>query len=106
MFEKNKENAIEFMTGDQTATVSFTAPKYVNKIKKLYQNDPKDFEAYRLNKDGSIYARIPLKWVKISKPRKTNLTEEQKAAMAERMKNSKQKMNEKIINEDLDYDDD
>ena len=33
----NKENMIEFISGQRTATVSFTNRRHINRIKKLYE---------------------------------------------------------------------
>jgi hypothetical protein len=35
------ENAIEFLNGDEKATVSFNKPKYITKIKKLASSRPR-----------------------------------------------------------------
>lgn len=82
----NKENAIEFLTGDKTCTVSFTNPKHVNKIKKLYEKYPDDFGYMVQNNDGSVCAKIPLNWVRINKPTTKELTEEEKEVLRERGK--------------------
>lgn len=90
--EKNKENMIEFISGTRTATVTFTNPKHINRIKKLYQERGDEFKSLYENTDGSICATLPLKWIKINagskadpeKPKRT-MSEEQKKAFAERM---------------------
>lgn len=86
-----KENVIEFLSGDKHATLTFSNRTHITKIKKLYQRSPEDFEYYVENPDGSVCARIPLKWIKISLPRQVEYTDEQKAALAERMRNMKNK---------------
>lgn len=87
--EKNGENAIEFYTGDKKCTVSLTNQKYCNRIKKLYGKVPDQFDWFEVNADGSVYARIPLSWVKITPPQKSNLTDEQRREIAERLRNSR-----------------
>lgn len=84
----NTENAIEFIKGAKTCTVSFTNQKHINKIKKLYESNKEDFSYYAENADGSICAKIPLKWIKISNPKRNNreLTEEEKDVLRERIK--------------------
>ena len=87
---ENVENMIEFITHARTATVTFTNPKHVNRVKKLYEERKEDFKYFIENKDGSICAKIPLKWIKVSPPRK--VSEEQRRAASERfkqMRNSK-----------------
>jgi hypothetical protein len=80
----NKENVIEFISGEKTSTVSFTNQKHINRIKKLYQDHRQDFGYLIENVDGSVCANVPLSWIKISPPRK--VSEEQKLAASERFK--------------------
>ena len=84
--EQNTENMVEFYKGSKTCTVSFTSQKYINKIKKLYKKSPDAFEVFEINDDGSLYARIPLSWLKISMPRTKEMTEEQRESAAERFR--------------------
>ena len=63
---ENKENMIEFLAGTRTATVTFTNGKHIRKIKDLYETNKEDFKYYYENEDGSICAKIPLKWIRIS----------------------------------------
>lgn len=104
---ENNENMIEFLRAQKTCTVSLTNQKYINKVKKLYEKYPECFERYKENEDGSLYARIPLKWLKISKPKEVTMTEEQRLAAAERLRNSRLNKNtENNTDEDIDEDDD
>ena len=68
---ENTENMVEFISGARTATVSFTNRKHINRIKNIYEERKDDFKYFRENHDGSICAKIPLKWIKIS-PTKRN----------------------------------
>ena len=85
---ENIENTIEFISGTRTATVTFTNQKHINRIKKLYEERKDDFKYFKENKDGSICAKLPLKWIKINpgskpdpnKPKK-QMSEEQKAKL-------------------------
>lgn len=99
----NNENMIEFLRGQKTCTVTFTNQKHINRMKKLYEKYPECFERYKENEDGSLYARIPLKWLKISKPKEVIMTEEQRLAAAERLRNSRANKNlENNTDEDID----
>ena len=92
---ENSENMIEFISGTRTATVTFTNQKHINRIKKLYEERKDDFKYFKENKDGSICAKIPLKWIKIS-PTKRNsriYTEEEKRKIAERLGNARRNKN-------------
>lgn len=64
-------------------TFTFTARKFISRIKKYKESHSDDVDFVE-NKDGSICGHVPLKWLKISPPRK--ISEEQRIAMAERMK--------------------
>ena len=95
MSERNMENVLEFISGTRTATVTFTNQKHINRIKKLYEERKDDFKYFHENTDGSICAKLPLKWIKIS-PTKRNsriYTEEEKRKIAERLKNSRRNKN-------------
>ena len=87
-FDNNNENVIDFLSGQRTATVSFTNRKHINRIKKIYEDRKDEFKYFHENQDGSICAKIPLKWVKINpgakpdpnKPKRV-VSEEQKKKM-------------------------
>ena len=81
-----RENNIEWLTGQDRVTVSFSQQKFVNKIRKLAQKHP-EVEIVAENADGSITAHVPLKFVKISAPK--HVSEEQRAKAAERLKRSR-----------------
>jgi adenylate kinase family enzyme len=76
------ENVIEWLTGNDTVLVTFSQKKYVNKIKKLAETR-EDVVIETENKDGSILARLPLKYIKITPPRV--MTEEQRNQVRERL---------------------
>lgn len=91
---ENNENMIEFISGTRSATVTFTNPKHIRKIKELYEEHKEDFKYFKLNNDGSVCAKIPLKWVRISAGRtgtKRELTEEEKQALRERLAAGREK---------------
>lgn len=94
---ENLENMIEFISGTRTATVTFTNQKHINRIKKLYEERKDDFKYFKENTDGSICAKIPLKWIKINAGSKTGrvMTEEQKEAARIRLENARKKMGKK-----------
>ena len=81
------ENVIEFLRNSKIATITFSQPRYVTKIKKLANDFPEEVQLLHENQDGSVVAHIPTSYVKISRPRE--YTEEQRAVMAERLKNVK-----------------
>lgn len=79
------DNIIEFLRNQETATVTFCQGRFVTKIKKMAKQYPDECEIVAENKDGSILAHIPVKWIKISK-NKTNMSDEQRAKSAERLR--------------------
>ena len=88
---------IEFISGTRTATVTFTNQKHINRMKKLYEERKDDFKYVKENTDGSVCAKIPLKWIKINAGSKTGrvMTEEQKEAARIRLANARKKMGKK-----------
>ena len=94
---ENMENMIEFISGTRTATVTFTNQKHINRIKKIYEERKDDFKYFKENTDGSVCAKIPLKWIKINAGSKTGrvMTEEQKEAARIRLANARKKMDKK-----------
>lgn len=78
-----RENNIEWLTGQQTVTVTFTQPRFINKVKKLAETH-EGVQILAENSDGSICAHVPLKFIKLSAPRQ--MTEEQREQARERFK--------------------
>lgn len=79
------EFAIEWVKGAEYAGV--TAPPGTalkSKLMRLAEKNPKDVKILVVNKDGSIFAHIPMNYVRISPPRQ--VSEEQKKAASERFK--------------------
>lgn len=77
-----KENAIEWYTGQRTITVTINQEKYKNKILKLAETHADQVKIVKVNDDGTILAKLPLKFLKISPPRK--VSDEQREQMRER----------------------
>lgn len=66
---------------------SSTEKVWHNKIRKLAEQYPNDVTIIKLpeDNDGCIYAKMPVKWLKLQPPAKREYTEEQLAEMRERM---------------------
>lgn len=90
---ENSENMIEFISGARTAVVTFTNQKHINRIKKLYEERKQEFKFFVINQDGSVCAKIPLKWIKINPGSKTGrtMTDEQKEAARIRLAEARKK---------------
>lgn len=88
---ENSENMIEFISGQRTATVTFTNQKHINRMKKLYEERGDEFKYFKENEDGSICAKIPLRWIKVNAGalpgtgKKREMTEEQKEELRKRL---------------------
>lgn len=87
--ETSQEFAIEWVKGSKIATVTFPGgTKYASKLKKLAEEYPDEVSIKVDNKDKSVVGTIPVKYIKISHPRKVEYTDEQKAVLRERLKDS------------------
>lgn len=89
-----KENVIEFLTGDKTATLTFSNRSHITKIKKLYESHKESFLYFVENPDGSVCAKVPLKWIKFGPPRQ--MSEESRMAASERLRNMRVKQDENV----------
>lgn len=80
------ENVIEFFKGCDRAGITLSQPRYVNRVKKLAERYPDEVVILAENKDGSIYARMPVSWiVKPGKPAEMDLTDEQREQRREQL---------------------
>jgi hypothetical protein len=63
----------------------------------LYEERKEDFKAFDVNEDGSVCARIPVKWIRINPGSKEGrvMTEEQKEAARIRLANARNNKNNK-----------
>ena len=88
-----KETCVEYIGEDKHATFCSNETKWINKIQKLAAAHPDDVKILHSpeNNHGVILAHIPKKWLKVSPPRQVNYTDEQKAAMAERLAAAREK---------------
>lgn len=81
-----KKNNLAFYTSnpdDTTVCADFTMPRYIRRIKRLKDMYPEEVDIHQ-NKDGSIWCRFPIRWLRIQAP--ANLTPEQREASSERMR--------------------
>lgn len=83
-YEGYAENVIEWVKDDKRATLSLSQRRTITRIKELAEKYPDKCEILAENKDGSLYAHIPVEWVRINPG--MNLTDDQKAERAKRLK--------------------
>lgn len=82
-----RENAIEWINGQNRVTVTLSQGRYISKIKKLAAKFPNEVQIVAENEDGTILAHIPLNYIKINRASR-DLTEEEKEMLAERARNN------------------
>ena len=80
------ETSVEYIKGENYLTWYSDDPKWVNRIRQLAAEDA---DVQIVSDDGeSVLAHCPVSWFKPPKPPiKRNMTDEQRQAAAERMKN-------------------
>lgn len=78
------ENCIEWIKDQKQATLSLSQRRTISRVKKLAEKYPEECQIVAENKDGSVYAHIPVSWIKISPPKK--VSEEQIEKARERIK--------------------
>jgi hypothetical protein len=83
-----RETSCEYLSCDDHATFYTSEAKWIRKIKALQKEYPNEVTITKEYPD-SIGVHIPKSWFKITPPRKMTLTEEQRAAAAERMSNAR-----------------
>ena len=83
-FETSNECAIEWAKGDKVATVTFPRSRFNTRIRRLADEHPDEVQIRHENKDGSIVATIPVKYIHIKAPR--ILSDEQREVLAERLR--------------------
>lgn len=82
--ELNNENCIEWLSGQHNIICSISQQKYITKIKKLAEKYPKKVKI-KVNKDGTICAKLPIKALKLSIIER-ELSAEQRQEMSRRFK--------------------
>ncbi len=91
------ETAINYTTLD-TAYISSDEPRWRNRILKLAEEHPDEVVIIRRpeENDSCIYAKVPVKWIRINPPRQ--ISPEAREAGAERLARyrEQQKKNEEI----------
>ncbi len=86
-FIASGENAIEWFTGSDRATVTLSSRRYISRIKKLAAAHPEAVEIIREpeSNSGYLYARVPASWIRIQAPVSREYTDEEIAEARERL---------------------
>lgn len=88
------ENVIEFLNGQKRATVTLSQGRYKTKVEKLAKERPDECKILARNPDGTILAHVPTSWVKISPPRKVEMSEDRKEELRKQLTNARNKKEE------------
>ena len=86
------ETALYYSAADDHAWLSTDERRWVKWAKEMAQRYPQEVIIKSEDKDGTIVVALPIKWFKLSPPRKINLTDEQKRERAEILRLSREKM--------------
>ena len=78
-----KETVIVFNEAEPEASVYTCNRRLQNKLNKLVGNN-QDISVRDKDEESTTYI-VPKKWIKVAPPRQVNYTDEQRAAMAERL---------------------
>ena len=84
MAEGFNETAIDHMGRSDYAGVSTGEYSVKLRLSRLAEKYPDEVKMIADNTDGSVYYHVPWKWIKIRPPRQ--ISEEQRAASAERLR--------------------
>lgn len=99
-YETSSEFAIEWARGDRIATVTFpSASRYKSRLLELAEEYPKEVKIRHENHDGSVVGTIPVRFIKISAPRK--VSDEQREAAAERFRKIREDKNNSLPHDAL-----
>ena len=79
-----KETAFDYLSCDAHATFYTSEAKWMRKIKKLQAEHPDEVQIVN-ETESDMLIHIPKTWMRISPPKKMNLTDEQRAAAAQRL---------------------
>ena len=88
-----KETNIDIVSTEAHATVSSSERKYINKILKLHESYPDEVQIIIApeGNHGVLVAKMPKSYVKMSRPRNLNYTDEQRAALSDRIAAAREK---------------
>lgn len=85
------ETVYEHIRGDSTFTVTAAERWSTGMIRRLAKEHPDDVCIVHENPDGSIVAHVPLDWMRIVPKHKRAYTDEQRAAMRDRLAMAREK---------------
>ena len=98
------ETAYEYVVNERNALVSSDEPKVIRRVEELARKFPEEVLIQRSPKEnhGVLVARVPRTWIKLpTPPRSLNLSDEQREAVKNRLRNAReQRKTSSILDED------
>lgn len=84
-----RETSWDWYSDEKTATMCSNEAVWIRKLTALAEQYPDDVVIREVPEDngGFILVNLPKKWFKIKPPTKRNMTDEQREALADRMRN-------------------
>lgn len=87
---EDRENCIEWLTGQNVIVLTLTQGRMINKVRKLKEKFPDEVKI-KTNKDGSVLAKMPLSYLKLNHTEREpkELTDEEKRKIRKRLQAGK-----------------
>lgn len=79
------DNAVTFFRNGKIASVTFSQPKFINKIRALAEQNPDEVKIFA-DQDGVITANIPVSYLHIYKSYSREMSDEEKEVLIQRLK--------------------
>lgn len=96
MLDDVRETTWNHIAKEKHVSFSSSERKFIKLIYDLCDKYPEEVEITHVNSDGSICAKFPYEWIKIKPKKKREMSEEQIAALTERLELGRQKRLESI----------
>lgn len=90
---RSNENVIEWLTGQEKVSLTLGQEKHVKRVRRFAERFPDQVDIVE-NEDGSIFAHVPLSWIKITPPQKREYTEEEREKIAIRLAHARKQLKE------------
>lgn len=81
MITDTQETTTNYIRGDQCFNLFSSEPKWIRKIHMLVDQHPDEVKIEYENEDGSLCASVPIKWFKVSPPRRVSEEQKEKASL-------------------------
>ena len=81
-----RENAIEWVTGSDRATVTLSQMKYINRVMKIAESDPDSVTIIKMPEENDGYLLADIDVHRISLTKKPKISDEARKRMAEQLK--------------------